>query len=189
MCRAITIQRLEHAFGHGEEVVVAYAFLRYSETHGTSQILAALISQMAQANLNARACLETIYSHRLDDTSTLGESELVSLLRKIAANLSKVFLIIDGLDEASAPVQERLLHVVLGLPNTSLLIMSRPLPHLMEAYAPTAFTVSIQAQRADIATYVEARVHASARLRALIKNDDTLIATVSSCVQAQCDGM
>lgn len=188
--------QLKTIFQGREDIVVAYAFLRFDEKHSTRGILAGLVGQLLQhqANLSSPPG-----SHRfrivLDcyaKEDTPGETELVDVLTSLVQTFEKVFIVIDGLDEAPESVREDLLSMLIPLPRVSVLITSRPLSHLIAHHAPHAACVTIQAHAEDISVYVAERARKSAKLQAILRisgQGQSIIATLSERIRDLSNGM
>ena len=173
-------------------MALAYAFLRYIEKYTTREVLAAILLQIARSDEGAFSHLQALHqSCKQKGEESLTEMELASALHIMALGLKKLYLVIDGLDEAMDSTKEGLLRALTSLPevDVNILIMSRPLPHLVQAYTPQALDVSIQALNDDVETYVRERAQQSARVRAIVRDDEDALQQLCIRVKAQSDGM
>lgn len=102
--RALAIKTLQAStFSEANTAVVGYVFIRYSDTNKTARhILASLLSQVLQASRGARALVKAAFlrSRRAHET-LLSQREIADLLSLSMKSLRKVFIIVNGLDEAS----------------------------------------------------------------------------------------
>lgn len=132
--------------------------------------------------------MESIFDARTDTTcGSLSEQELVHCLHDVIKLFSKVYVVLDGLDEVAIEVQEDLLRR-LDLFEVNLLITSRPL-EILSNMIPNALRIHIQARNEDIDVYVKNKVAGSARLRTITRRDPHLISKLSSRIQERSQGM
>lgn len=196
------VMHLRALFQHQKDVAVLHAFLRFDESHSARDIFAGLLSQLLvqhdagggdsrSAGGNDNRALHLLLSHR-QGTEILGEREVADLLGLVTASFRRVYIVLDGLDEAAEPVKETLLMVLLSLENVSLLITSRPLHHLFATYAPHALEVPIEAHVDDIRLYVAERVRRSGKLQAILRfsgDGKNIVARLTNQIQATSRGI
>jgi len=101
--------------------------------------------------------------------------------------MAKVFVLVDGLDEATNEAKDGLMNILPTL-GANILITSRPL-ELYATRTPGALHISIQARAEDIATYVEERVNGSARLVSILRSDVSLAELLHTRVKEKSQGM
>lgn len=105
----------------------------------------------------------------------------------ITSGLARVFVVLDGLDEASEEVRDELLQE-LPSTNVNLLIMSRPLD-LYTPLLPNATHIRIQAHPEDISVFIQEHFKKHVRLRAIAQGNPELVTELSARVQEKSGGM
>ncbi|KAJ3524823.1 hypothetical protein NMY22_g10837 [Coprinellus aureogranulatus] len=185
---SIAVEHLEMVFGGTQEIAIAFAFIRYSEKLTLRDILSSLLSQLVEENDTAYFVVWSFYRRATAKTgSQFLESEMEAALRELVRGLGKVYVVIDGLDEASDELKDALLEV-LAASGANILILSRPLDLFVD-YTPDALFVSIQAQTEDIGLYVADQVKRSSRLRAILRGKPELVETLSERIKEKANGM
>ncbi|KAJ3519605.1 hypothetical protein NMY22_g13123 [Coprinellus aureogranulatus] len=184
-----SIERVEQCTQRNPKATMAFVFIRYSERYTLRDVLAALLSQLIEANDTACAAICPIYtrSSTAKNGKEVMESDMIKGLRDIARSLDKVHIFVDGLDEASDEVKDGLLAALVSS-GVNLLIFSRPLP-LFTRHALGALFVSIQARTEDIDTYVRAEVSGSSRLQSIIGNQPEKLSELSDKINKSSEGM
>lgn len=115
------------------------------------------------------------------------ERDLLTLLVEVACALKRLFVAIDGLDEAVDQVKDGLLRLLPPM-SVNLLITSRPLP-LFEYRVPDAIQMSIAARTEDIAVFVCEFIKRNSYLREILQGRADLIGKLSSHVKESSKGM
>ncbi|KAF6756697.1 hypothetical protein DFP72DRAFT_1066569 [Ephemerocybe angulata] len=139
-------QRLKQIFNGQEGVAIVGAYIRYMKRPSLRDIFAGLLTQLAEDHPRACDYLRYVYSGK--KRAELSDMDMAESLEGAIRILSKVILIIDGLDEADDLVKDKLLQRLPYL-GANVLITSRPL-ELYAHYVPNAIHISIEARSEDI---------------------------------------
>ncbi|KAF6744504.1 ankyrin repeat-containing domain protein, partial [Ephemerocybe angulata] len=184
---ATSMEHLKEIFDSDDmqDVAVICAFIRYTEQLSTRDIFAGLLGQLIGDHPRAHNHMERVYLQR--KKAGLSEQDLLKALRDVVTLLSKVFILIDGLDEASDTVKNALLHALPSI-GANVLITSRPLD-LYAHYVPLALRVSIEARTQDIELFVDDLIKHNARLQAIVRGQPALIAKLKARVRESSRGM
>ncbi|KAF6747974.1 ankyrin repeat-containing domain protein [Ephemerocybe angulata] len=180
-----SMERLREIFAGTNSVAIVCAFIRYTEQPSARDIVAGLLRQLIGSHPCACHNMENLYIQ--NQKLELREQGLINALREVIGLLSKVFIIIDGLDEAEDAVKDALLRILPTL-GANVLIMSRPL----ELYAhciPHALHVSIEARTEDIDRFVDDQIRCNSRLQAIVRGDPTLIERLKARIRESSKGM
>ncbi|KAF5340627.1 hypothetical protein D9611_007384 [Ephemerocybe angulata] len=180
-------EHLQNTFRDRRDIAITCAFLRYSEKWTAREIFTSLLGQLIKAHDGACDYVRVVYSSCNAVDNELTVKEITQLLRKVIAFFAKVFIILDGLDEAGDEVREGILQALPPM-GANLLITSRPLDHLL-CYTPGALQVTIEARTEDIGLFVEEQVKQSARLQAIMGGDSELINQLSGRINEKSKGM
>jgi hypothetical protein len=125
--------------------------------------------------------VRALYERCGDGKRSPSSSELSSLLQSEARNFSKLFIVIDALDECPS-VDDMTSKFLLELQKTSLhlLITSRPhLKSVIEQLLPDAIRLEIRAHDEDIRTYLDEQFRKKHQLRLLVKDTTEIIKKIT----------
>ncbi|RXW15115.1 hypothetical protein EST38_g10739 [Candolleomyces aberdarensis] len=186
---AIIVDHLQKEFSSQKRVPVIFAYCRYTEKYPTSQFLAAWIRQLLEYDpATLRYISEMFAIHQRQDTWP-SEAELHELLSFICAAFEKVYIVLDGLDEAQEDVKIRLLEEINTLPpNARILIMSRPLKSF-ECLVRGAVYVNIEARNEDIELFVEKKIAQMPRLQTMLAGKDGEMHRICKAIKEKSGGM
>ncbi|KAF5314723.1 hypothetical protein D9611_007275 [Ephemerocybe angulata] len=181
---SFSLEYLKELFKDHNGVGIAYAYIRYSERPTLRDILAGLLSQLVQDHPCACHHMKYVYSRNKKNPKVL---DLVAALQDISRLLVKLFILVDGLDEAEDEVKDGLLQVLPTL-GANVLITSRPL-ELYSHHIPEALFLSIEARTGDIDLFVDHKIKSSSKLLAILRGDPILVETLKAKVRLSSRGM
>ncbi|KAF5328527.1 hypothetical protein D9611_014368 [Ephemerocybe angulata] len=184
---SVTVHDLQNRFQERKDVSVVYAYLRYSERRTYHQILASLLSQLVESHDVAYRHVAPICRRAQRTKEKITEPEMIQGLREACRALTKVFIVVDGLDEVDDDIKEALLETLPSL-GANLMIVSRPLD-LFTSYTPKAIFVNIQARTGDIELLVLHKINKSVSLKAILRGDSTLTKRLCDQVKEKSKGM
>ncbi|RXW18605.1 hypothetical protein EST38_g7250 [Candolleomyces aberdarensis] len=186
---ALIVDHLQKEFSSQKRVPVIFAYCRYTEKYPTSQFLAAWIRQLLEYDpVTLRHISEAFAIHQRQDTWP-SEAELHELLSTICTGFKKVYIVLDGLDEAQEEVKIRLLEGINTLPpNTRTLIMSRPLKSF-ECLVRSAVHIDIEARNEDIELFVEKKIAQMPRLQTMLAKKDSEKRRICKAIKEKSGGM
>jgi hypothetical protein len=111
------------------------------------------------------------------------------LLSVICSAFERVYIVLDGLDEAQEDVKIQLLEEINTLPiNTRTLIMSRPLKSF-ECLVSGAAHIDIEARNEDIELFVEKKIAQMPRLRTMLAKKDSERRRICKVIKEKSGGM
>jgi len=150
--------------------------------------MASLLHQLCRQSASGiPAKLRDLYDKEAGN-SHVGRIDICSSLQEVAQGFSKVFVVVDGLDECpSRDARGAFISHLAGLPSQcQLLTTSRHLPEL----EPVGnFRLEIHASRDAIRGYLEARIKSSENLRRHIEKQPTLEQSIVDAVTQKAEGM
>ncbi|KAF5320142.1 hypothetical protein D9611_010300 [Ephemerocybe angulata] len=183
---AFSFQRLKQIFNVQEfGVAIVGAYIRYMERPSLRDIFAGLLAQLAEDH--PRACDYLRYVYFGKKREELSDMDLAESLEGAIRILSKVILIIDGLDEADDLVKDKLLQRLPHL-GANVLITSRPL-ELYAHYIPDAMRISIEARGNDIDHFIEGKINSSSTLKAILDSKPNATKELQKRVRESSKGM
>lgn len=116
-------------------------------------------------------------------------SECIKLLQAAADCFSKVYIVIDALDECPEADQARqsLLEEIGKLDCVSILVTSRNIP--IENELQNITRLDVRANDLDIKNYLEERMLGSNRIKKLVGKDSTLYDAIKYAILEKAKGM
>ncbi|KAF6751434.1 ankyrin repeat-containing domain protein, partial [Ephemerocybe angulata] len=180
-----SMEHLREVFEDHQGIAIICAFIRYTEKLSICDILVGLLRQLVDRHPCASRHMGCVYTR--NQKMELREQGLVKALQDIIGLLSKVFIIVDGLDEAEDAVKDALLRT-LPTRGANVLIMSRPL-ELFTSCLPDALHISIEARTEDIDRFIDDQIQLNSRLRAVVRGDPTLVEKLKARVRESSKGM
>jgi hypothetical protein len=184
---------LERTFNDQNDIGIAYIYCNYKEEGQTAvdlvgSIMQQLVQRHSHVSSEIRALYKTHYSKRTRPTF----SECSTLLQMECRPFSKVFIVIDALDECleADGTRHKLLSALQKLPPTvCLLVTSRP--HIREVtdILENAAVLEVIASDHDIRAFLAGQMEEEGRLKRLVKTDPTLRETIINTIVEKVKGM
>lgn len=132
ICRSFIVDFLLQR-GATDNIGVAYIYFSYKEAKKQTPVnlVASLLQQLVSQKADHIYDLMDVYEKRVKENSRPSVGECIQLLQTVFWSFSKVFIIVDALDERSEADDTR--HILLTeirilLTQSCLLVMSRPSP-------------------------------------------------------------
>ncbi|KAF7364324.1 ANK-REP-REGION domain-containing protein [Mycena sanguinolenta] len=169
---------------------VAVVFLNHKETEAQSpsNILAAIWRQLVFEQPLSPS-VEGLYSKCQEQRTRPSLDDIHSALCSIAAALSRVLIVVDGLDEYPEDPRIVLLYRLSGLgPQVGVMLTSRP--HIdIKHVIPNFETIEIQAAENDIREYLEGQIRKSQRLSRHLRSAPDIRQALEASIVKGSDGM
>ncbi|KAL8824359.1 MAG: hypothetical protein Q9191_005106 [Dirinaria sp. TL-2023a] len=186
---SLVVEHLRKLF-HRDDTAVLYTYCHHREQ--SSQSLESIISGLLkQILLNKREIphsLEKAYSAHLEKGIRPSMPELTSILKSMLDTMSRVFLVVDALDEysQSESALEGLLDNLDALSkDANLMLTSRFAKSLTERYKD-AITLEIHAKEADVRHYLRSQM---SNLPRCVKQNPSLQQSVEDTISNAVEGM
>jgi hypothetical protein len=135
--------------------------------------------------------LKTLYENHLRKETRPSLSDCSKLLQVVVGHFSKVFIVIDALDECTTTggAKDDLLAEIQKLqPQTCLLVTSRDLPNI-EHGLHGAYCLKLQASDTDIKNYIKEHISSSSDLMIFTKRDPKLYDDIITTIVTKSQGM
>ncbi|KAJ6531033.1 hypothetical protein B0H19DRAFT_1273269 [Mycena capillaripes] len=171
-------------------VAVIYLNHKESEAHSPSNLLAGVWRQLV-FHKSLSSNMDQLYETHREQHTRPSLEESHSILRSTVAEHSKVFLVVDALDEYPEEQRDILLRrlSVLGT-NVNLMLTSRPHIRIDHAVPSSDMRIlEVRANEDDIRRYIDAQITKSSRLSRHIKNCVGLRGEIESGIIWRSDGM
>ncbi|KAJ6521461.1 hypothetical protein DFH09DRAFT_1192711 [Mycena vulgaris] len=173
-----------------ENIGVAVIYLNHKETEvqSPSNLLAGIWRQLVFKKAISSSVHRLREEHREPRTRPSLE-EIRDVLCSAVVEYSKVFIIVDALDEYPEQQRGSLLHNLSSLGSTvNLMVTSRP--HITANHIfRTLETLEIRAKEDDIRKHLDAEIFRSSRLLRHIENRPDLREEIETTIVRQSDGM
>ena len=122
-------------------------------------------------------------------TTSPSVTELQELFSSMCGAFERVYIVLDGLDEAQEEVKIQLLEGINAFPsNTRTLIMSRPLKSF-ECLVPGVVLIDIEARNEDIELFVEKKIAQMPRLRMVLAGTEGEKRRICKTIREKSGGM
>jgi hypothetical protein len=191
MMAAITIHYLQNAI-QTTEIGVAYLYCNYKRQaeQTAPHLLAAIIKQLVQDRPSIAQSLSGLYEHhRVKKTRPTLEG-LSSVLQSVLTNYSKVYVVLDALDECLEQngTRSQLLEICRDLQQQTdlrLMATSRRIPDIVEEFKDTPL-VEVRASNSDLKRFVTGNVN---RFAKFVRLSSDLQELVQNKIVEAADGM
>ncbi|KAH6906638.1 ankyrin repeat-containing domain protein [Coprinopsis sp. MPI-PUGE-AT-0042] len=154
----------------GNNICVAFVYIRYSEPLTIQDILQSLVKQVVERHQDVVPIVSPVYARHKRDGTKPTPKELVTMLSEIIRSGKKAFFFIDALDEL-APGDRRTLLDLLSSLDARLFITSRPLESLQRSF-PRARFFDVAAHPSDIRLLIKDAIRQDPDLSELLDNVD-----------------
>ena len=190
--RSIIIDYLKQ-FIEQEDVAVIYIYCSYKEKDDQTAIslVASLLQQLVQKSSTVSEEIVSLYDYHIRNETRPALSELSKLLQLEVRRFSKVFILIDALDECpqSNGVRMSFLKEIQKLaPSIHLLVTSRH-SSVIEREFEKAGHLEIRASDEDVRRYLECRIKMEHQLIRLVKTHPALQGNIISTIVEKAKGM
>ena len=190
--RSIVVNHLDQHF-ENDGVTIAYIYCSYKEQeHQTAvNLIASLLQQLVQRNPVISNDVVSLYHHHNMKQTRPTLDELSKLLQSEVRRISKVFIVIDALDECPEGnrTRESFLTEIRKLqPTIYLLVTSRHILAIEREFEQAA-RIDIYASGEDVKKYLKYRIESEGRLVRLVKPDPALQAAIVNTIVENAKGM
>ena len=190
--RSIVVDYLQQSFER-EDVAIAYVYCSYKEQedHTAVNLITSLLQQLVQRRPVISGEIKSIYHDYIKKRKRPTLGEWSKLLQAEVRHFSKVFIVIDALDECSEGNGTRwsfLTEIQKLQPSVNLLVTSRHISAIEHEFEK-ATSVEIHARNEDVRRYVEDRIERERRLARHVKDDPALRETIINSIVEKARGM
>jgi len=191
MIAAIAVDHIRKAF-QSDNVGVAYVYCNYKrrEIQTATDLLAAILKQLVQERPLYGEPVATLHNRHANSSTRPSLNEICTALNSVISKYSKVYIIIDALDECTDNdgTRTELLTILRSLQtktNTSLMATSRFLARIEQSFQGFP-RLEILARGADIRRFVAGQMH---RLPKFIQRDPELQTEIQDAIVLAVNGM
>ncbi|KAJ7302178.1 hypothetical protein DFH08DRAFT_669087, partial [Mycena albidolilacea] len=188
---SMVVEHLNAAFRNNKDIGVACIYLNHKEAENqtTSKLLAGLWRQLVLGR-DISSTAENLYKQHQEKGTAPSLEEVVHILSSSIKEFSKVFIIVDAMDEYPEFQREILLQQLAAMGNNvNLMITSRPHVSPESSSFPDLETLDIQAAPEDIQAYINAQIKLSPRLSKHIQKEPVLREEILTKISDTANGM
>jgi hypothetical protein len=189
--RSVVINYLERTIKQ-ENVGIAYIYCTHREQNQTAEnLVASLLKQLIQQRSAIPGNIRDLYRHHRNKQTHPPLSEYSRLLQAELRHFSKVFIVIDALDECSEEGRIRehfLAEVQKLLAVVRLLVTSRHMPDI-ERKSEGEARLEIRASDEDVERYLESRIESQLPLANYVEMDHALRRDILNTIIRRAHGM
>ena len=166
---SIVVDNLVTKFQNNITVGIAYIYCDFRRKHELTigDLLMCLLRQLAQNQSSLPVSVQDLYDRHYKNQTRPSFEDVSNTLYSVAAMYSKVFIVVDALDECqvSEGSRSRLLSEIFTFQqkcNVNILATSRFIPEIIENFKGYTW-LEIRAHDEDVRAYLEGRISRSGR--------------------------
>jgi Cdc6-like AAA superfamily ATPase len=189
---SIVVEELSERFQDESSSVVAYIYCNFKrqEEQTFEDLLASLLKQLAQARPSLPQSVRSLYDRCRSMKAQASIDDMSMALQSVAAEYSRVFILVDALDECQVNdgCRAKLLSQLLQLQSkcgVNLFATSRFISDITEKFE-RALRLEIRASKQDVERYVEGHID---ELPRFVQRDQSLQQEICSEIVKAVDGM
>ncbi|KAK5988600.1 Receptor-interacting serine/threonine-protein kinase 4 [Cladobotryum mycophilum] len=175
-----------------DDIGLAYVYCNFHK--GAEQkaidLLSSLFKQLCQARSSLPDVLNKLYQDHTKDSTRPSKENIVTSLQSVAKLYSRVFIIVDALDECQTADRQRKIFLsnifnIQARCGVNLLATSRFIPDIVDLFTGCVF-LEIRADRSDVDNYLESHLES---LPSLVQQDLALREEIKTEILEAVNGM
>jgi len=187
---SVVIDDLATRFQGEDDVGIAYVYCNFQRTQEQNihHLLASLLKQLAQSQPSLPEPLQALYERHKKDETRPSLDETSVALQLVAGSYSRVFLLVDALDECQALCRTRLLPELFKLQReqgANVFATSRFIQNIVDQFNDV-LVEEIRATNGDVRTYLEGQM---GHMPSMVKTRPHLQEEINTGVSGAVDGM
>lgn len=187
---SIVVEHLQQKLHTAADVGIAYVYCNFRQQHEqkAENLLASLLKQLIQGHASAPECVVELYEKYDKTKGRATIDEICELLRQVATDYSRVFILIDAVDECQDSSRVTFLTKILWLQaqtGANLFATSRRIPDIMEKFEGNP-TLEIRADDEDVLKYLDGQM---SELPSFVRQSIELQEDIKAAIVKAVDGM
>lgn len=191
---SIVINNLQTRFSDNTRIGVAYIYYNFQRKNeqGIDDILASVLKQLTQCLSSLPDSIKSLYKQHNTRRTRPSRNEILGLLQSVLPIYSRVFLVVDALDEcrASDGCRKRFVSELFNLQikfGINIFATSRHIPEVLNHFkARLSKEIEIRASPEDVTRYLEDRI---GYLPTCVQQNRQLQEDITTCISEAVDGM
>jgi NACHT domain len=188
---SIVVNELSTRFQNDSSIVVAYLYCNFKEQdkQEAQDLLANLLKQLAEGKSPLPKSVQALHDQCRAKKTRPSIDDIATALQSVVAEYSRVFILVDGLDECRAQgnCRETLLSRIFGLQKhgVNFFATSRDMSQITKKFQQSP-SLDIRADEQDLRRYVESRI---SDLPSFVRDDPDLQEKVKVEIVKAVDGV
>ncbi|KAL7945818.1 hypothetical protein V8C42DRAFT_357458 [Trichoderma barbatum] len=190
---SIAVDHLEKTFKTDPSIGIAYIYCNYRrhEEQVIEKLLASLLKQLSQGQHSLPGCVRGMYNQHKGKWTRPSLSEILAALHSVAEMYSRVFIIVDALDECqdSDGCRQTFITELFKLQEkceANLFMTSRFIPEIVGRFKAASASLEIRASTEDIERYLKSNI---SQLPTFIQKNPELQQKIATGISEVVDGM
>ncbi|KAF3188341.1 hypothetical protein TWF788_001017 [Orbilia oligospora] len=172
----------------GIGIAYFYCSFQRQDEQRVDDLLINLLKQLARGRQSSLDIVKKLYSKHKEQQTRPLFTEISEALRSVVTQYSRVFIVIDALDETNGGCHGKLLSEVFGLTKeygASFLVTSRPIPDITKRFRG-CMSIAIEAQEQDVRRYLDGRMQ---ELPPFVQDNPDLQEEIKASIAKSVQGM
>ncbi|KAF7917816.1 uncharacterized protein EAE97_011954 [Botrytis byssoidea] len=189
---SIVVDHLSTKFDNDGSIGIAFLYCDYQQQHEqkTEHLLRNLLRQLIQGQSSIPDSVQALYNRHKDNRKQPSLNEISRILHSVTAIYSRVFVVVDALDECqdSDGCRKTFIEEMLSLQakiGVNLFATSRPIPEIIQKFAG-GISLEIRASNEDVRLYLDGRL---SQLPAFVRRYPKLQDEIKTEIVKTVDGM
>jgi Cdc6-like AAA superfamily ATPase len=189
---AIVVDHLLTLFKDDLATGIAYLYCNFGQQHEqqAEDLLASLLKQLGMRQSPLPGSVKDLYDHHKATRTRPSVDEILRILQSVVTTYSRIFIIVDALDEcqASNGCRTRFLSELFALRarhGANILATSRLIPDIVDQFK-SSVRLEIRADRADVERYLEGHM---GQLPSIVHQNTQLREEIKTGISGAVDGM
>jgi len=189
---SIVVDELITQFENDDNIGIAYLYCNYRRQHEQKpeDLFASILKQFVQEQNAIPDSVKTLYNRHKDRRTRPLPDEILGVIRSVAAAYSRVFIIVDALDECqiSDGYRQRFLSGLFSIQakcEANLFVTSRPISSIEKEFEGNPI-LEIRASKEDVRRYLEGHMF---RLPGFVARSPELQEEIKTKIVNAIDGM
>ncbi|KAK4653514.1 hypothetical protein QC762_0084380 [Podospora pseudocomata] len=189
---SVVVDHLGSKFHNDPKIGIAYIYFNFQrqDKQKIDDLLASVLKQIAESQPSVPGSVKDLFDkHKAKRTRPLLD-ETLRVLQSVAATCSRVFIVVDALDECqtSESCRKRFLSELFNLQKMhgiNIFATSRSVTEIVDRFK-TSISLEIRASTADVALYLEGHI---SQLPSFVQQDRRLREEITAGISEAVDGM
>ncbi|KAK4985760.1 hypothetical protein LTR66_008066 [Elasticomyces elasticus] len=172
------------------DIGIAYVYCKYKEVEqNAASLIASLLQQLVKQQPSVPDDVRSVCEDHMDRNTRPRLAELSRLLQQTANEFSKVFVVVDALDESPEETRRELIVEILKLRQDLHFIATSRHNVDTEHLFRDASLLEIRADDADVESYVHGQINRGGRLGKFVQADPSLRGKIVEGIVSKAQGM